>query len=118
MRRDSTLTRIAAAAYLVLAVTFSFVLPVAEARAGAKSLDAVAHVEAPDSEGQCPTAHDHWSCNICRALRLHSRSEPTPAVDMATMGVAPVADVVVAHWAFSPTASANPRAPPPPPATT
>lgn len=118
MRRDSTLRRFVSAAYLLLAVTFSFVLPSAEARAEAASLDAIAHVEAPDNEGQCPPAHDHWSCTICRALRLHSRGEPTPVVDAATTCVAPVAAVAVTHWAFPPTASANPRAPPPPPATT
>jgi hypothetical protein len=87
MSNRSLLSRVTGGAYLVLAFTLSGVLPAAEAREYASA--PVSHVEAPTDRG-CPAAHDHWSCNICRALRLMARGEQRPSLTVfASAPVAP-----------------------------
>jgi hypothetical protein len=79
MADRSLFSRITGGAYLVLAITLSGVLPVAEARAVAAS-PATAHVEEP-GDRNCPPIHDHGDCTICRTLRLVARGEAAPAFE-------------------------------------
>jgi hypothetical protein len=114
MSDRSPISRIIGAAYLVLAFALSSVLPIAEARAEAASVAVVAHVEAPNDRG-CPPIHDHWSCNICRALRLFARSEPAATVDLADAGhVASPPDCDAARGVLTPRSPSRSRAPPTP----
>lgn len=86
MVKRSLLKRIIGLAYLALAFTLLGVLPAAEAHADAASAVA-AHAEAPGDAG-CPTAHNHWDCNICRALRLMARREIGSEYEVAVAGPA------------------------------
>jgi hypothetical protein len=66
-----SLSRLAALLLLVLHAAMAGVLPVADARAEARSAagSAAAHVEAPDAV-RCPAVHDEQACQLCPMLRL------------------------------------------------
>lgn len=91
MADRSLFSRITGGAYLILAITLSGALPVAEARAAAAS-PATAHVEEP-GDRNCPPIHDHGDCTICRTLRLMARGEAAPAFESgrARLEIRPVA---------------------------
>lgn len=60
---------------LCLALTFALtVVPVFESRMAVVSTELVAHVESPEQSRDCPPVHHHWTCGVCRALRLKANT--------------------------------------------